>query len=40
MSEVGKIKITMENPMDSILENYESISSKSNTHSSDTKRIL
>ncbi|MCI9279265.1 MAG: hypothetical protein HFJ02_00505 [Bacilli bacterium] len=38
MSEVGKIKITMENPMDSILENYESISSKSNTHSSDTKK--
>lgn len=37
MSEVGKIKITMENPMDSILVNYGNTSSKSNTYSSEEK---
>lgn len=37
ISEVGKIKITMENPMDSILVNYGNTSSKSNTYSSEEK---
>ncbi len=37
MSEVGKIKIAIDNPMDQILGNYGNASSKSNTNSSNTK---
>ncbi len=37
MSEVGKIKVAIENPMDRILDNYEPSSLKSDTHASETK---
>ena len=40
MSEVGKIKIAIDNPMDQILGNYGNASSKSNTNSSNTKIII